>query len=105
MTSLMENASASRPVPASENIIAELPREVLEVGGLFSSPLVVSNSSYSKFAAPILENDCAVCKEQFKVETEDPDEQVVVTLPCKHTFHEGCIVPWLKSSGTCPVCR
>lgn len=53
----------------------------------------------------MLEKDCAVCKEQFKLETEDPDEQVVITLPCQHPFHEPCILPWLKSSGTCPVCR
>jgi hypothetical protein len=46
-----------------------------------------------------------VCKEQFSLTTEDPDDQVIVTLPCKHPFHEGCIMPWLKSSGTCPVCR
>jgi len=46
-----------------------------------------------------------VCKEQFSLNTEDPDDQVIVTLPCKHPFHEGCITPWLKSSGTCPVCR
>jgi len=49
--------------------------------------------------------DCAICKDQFKLGTEDPDEQIVVTLPCTHPFHEGCIVPWIKSSGTCPVCR
>ena len=55
--------------------------------------------------APLLERDCAVCKESFKLNPEDPDELVVVTLPCKHPFHEGCILPWLKSSGTCPVCR
>lgn len=46
-----------------------------------------------------------MCKEQFQLGTEDPDEQIVVTLPCKHPFHEPCIMPWLKSSGTCPVCR
>ena len=46
-----------------------------------------------------------MCKEQFSLTTEDPDDQVIVTLPCKHPFHEGCIMPWLKSSGTCPVCR
>ena len=55
--------------------------------------------------APLLEKDCAVCKEQFALGTEDPDEQIIVTLPCKHPFHEPCIMPWLKSSGTCPVCR
>jgi len=55
--------------------------------------------------APLLGRDCAVCKESFKLDPEDPDELVVVTLPCKHSFHEGCILPWLKSSGTCPVCR
>ena len=55
--------------------------------------------------APLLEKDCAVCKDQFSLETEDPDEQVVVTLPCQHPFHEPCILPWLKTSGTCPVCR
>jgi len=64
-----------------------LPREVLQEG------------------SPLLEKDCAVCKEQFVAVNEEPDDQVVVTLPCKHPFHEGCIIPWLKSSGTCPVCR
>ncbi|KAF9245849.1 hypothetical protein BU15DRAFT_85520 [Melanogaster broomeanus] len=87
MTQLMENSTAGRPVPATDEIINNLPKEVLIEG------------------SPLLERDCAVCKEQFKLDTEDPDELVVVTLPCKHPFHEGCILPWLKSSGTCPVCR
>lgn len=82
----MENTQ-SHPVPASEEIMQDLPRTVLEKG------------------SPLLEKDCAVCKDQFTLETEDPAEQIVVTLPCKHPFHEPCIMPWLKSSGTCPVCR
>ncbi|KAI0785357.1 hypothetical protein BC629DRAFT_1516594 [Irpex lacteus] len=86
ITQIMENSSA-HPVPASEEVLEKLPREVLEEG------------------SPLLEKDCAVCKDQFSLTTEDPDEQVVVTLPCKHPFHEPCILPWLKSSGTCPVCR
>jgi len=87
ITALMENANATRPVPATDEIIDELPREVLEIG------------------SPTLEKDCAVCKDQFKLDTEDPGEQVVVSLPCLHAFHEGCILPWLRTSGTCPVCR
>jgi len=87
ITQLMESNNAHRPVPAPEDVVSKLPREVLTVG------------------SATLQQDCAVCKEQFKLETEDPDEQIVVTLPCKHPFHEPCIIPWLKSSGTCPVCR
>ncbi|EAU92543.2 hypothetical protein CC1G_06554 [Coprinopsis cinerea okayama7 len=87
ITQLMEQSNAHRPVPATEEIINNLPREVLILG------------------SALLSEDCAVCKEQFKVETEDPEEQIVVKLPCKHPFHQPCIIPWLKSSGTCPVCR
>ncbi|XP_010525198.1 PREDICTED: RING-H2 finger protein ATL43 [Tarenaya hassleriana] len=42
---------------------------------------------------------CTVCLEDF-----EPKETVMIT-PCKHMFHEDCIVPWLKSKGQCPVCR
>jgi len=87
ITQLMENSNSGRPVPATDEIITNLPREVLER------------------RSPLLQKDCAVCKDQFKLGTDDPDEQIVITLPCKHPFHEGCIVPWIKSSGTCPVCR
>jgi E3 ubiquitin-protein ligase RNF115/126 len=87
VTELMENSNAHRPVAATEEVMDKLPRDVLEAG------------------SPLLEKDCAVCKEQFALNTEDPDEQVVVTLPCKHPFHQPCIIPWLKTSATCPVCR
>lgn len=87
ITQIMENSNSSRPVPATEEIIQKLPREVLVEG------------------SPLLSKDCAVCKDQFQLATEDPDEQVVVELPCKHPFHQPCILPWLNSSGTCPVCR
>ncbi|KAG5379762.1 hypothetical protein IGI04_027604 [Brassica rapa subsp. trilocularis] len=39
------------------------------------------------------EKRCTVCLEDF-----EPKETVMVT-PCKHMFHEECIVPWLKSKG------
>lgn len=35
---------------------------------------------------------------------EDQQDELVM-MPCKHLFHEDCLIPWLKNSGTCPVCR
>ncbi|CAL9246272.1 unnamed protein product [Arabidopsis halleri] len=42
---------------------------------------------------------CSVCLEQVTV------GEVVRTLPCLHQFHAGCIDPWLRQQGTCPVCK
>ena len=26
-------------------------------------------------------------------------------MPCGHRFHEKCLLQWLRSHNTCPVCR
>lgn len=36
---------------------------------------------------------------------EEGQQDELVMMPCKHLFHEDCLIPWLKNSGTCPVCR
>ena len=85
-----------RPRAAPREVIETLEREVLVVGT----------------ESTMVGKDCAVCKEAFEVkevvvtpEEEEEGMHIVVKLPCGHPFHEGCIVPWLKSSRTCPVCR
>uniref|UniRef100_A0A0E0M042 RING-type E3 ubiquitin transferase n=1 Tax=Oryza punctata TaxID=4537 RepID=A0A0E0M042_ORYPU len=45
------------------------------------------------------EKACTICLETFIA-----GEQVVAT-PCNHIFHQGCITPWVKGHGNCPVCR
>lgn len=42
--------------------------------------------------------ECAICK-------HDNQESVVSTPQCKHHFHEGCILTWVRRTQTCPLCR
>jgi len=53
--------------------------------------------SKSKNSAELI--DCSVCKEEFNL------NDIVRKIPCNHLFHEDCIVPWLTSRNSCPVCR
>lgn len=42
---------------------------------------------------------CAICKDSLPVGT------VVNQLPCFHLYHPSCILPWLTSRNSCPLCR
>lgn len=42
---------------------------------------------------------CPVCKDDMPITT------VAKQLPCMHLYHSSCILPWLSSRNTCPVCR
>ena len=79
------------------------------------------NSQFTFFTDPLENEDCAICKDSFAFippdsttepsaedkakNKEDAQPQEALTLPCKHSFHEECIVPWVRVKGTCPVCR
>jgi hypothetical protein len=43
---------------------------------------------------------CAVCLSEF--EGGEP----VAQLPCSplHTFHQACVLPWLRKERRCPLC-
>ncbi|XP_076057660.1 E3 ubiquitin-protein ligase RNF181-like [Oratosquilla oratoria] len=65
------------PPPTSKEFLQNLPtRKITETGG-----------------------QCPVCLKEWAVEEE------VVKLPCKHEFHTTCIMPWLKKTNSCPLCR
>lgn len=50
-------------------------------------------------AAPEEHRACTVCMEDFRAGEEQR------TLPCFHRFHKECIDPWLRQSGSCPICK
>ncbi|KAI7816324.1 hypothetical protein BC939DRAFT_469498 [Gamsiella multidivaricata] len=62
---------------------------------------IIDNIPHHKLTDEELEakTECSVCKDEFAKEDN------LLQLPCKHIFHEDCIKPWLKVSGTCPTCR
>jgi len=49
------------------------------------------------------EQTCAVCFE--KVKKESDIDYCLKALTCKHQFHRRCIIPWIRTNDTCPVCR
>ncbi|KAI0843206.1 hypothetical protein F5Y06DRAFT_83245 [Hypoxylon sp. FL0890] len=84
ITNLMEaNPQSNAPPPASEETIAKLPKRNLDEAML----------------GPELKGECTICIDDMKLGDE------VVVLPCKHWFHEQCVVLWLKQHNTCPICR
>lgn len=42
---------------------------------------------------------CSVCLDDFEVGIEAKQ------MPCKHSFHADCLLPWLELHSSCPVCR
>lgn len=44
-------------------------------------------------------NQCAVCQDEFEKGSK------VKQMPCKHVYHDGCLIPWLQLHNSCPVCR
>jgi len=42
---------------------------------------------------------CVICMEQY----EEGDG--LCTLACFHVFHKDCILEWLKTHNTCPICK
>ncbi|ETW03771.1 hypothetical protein H310_05137 [Aphanomyces invadans] len=44
-------------------------------------------------------SDCPICLSDFAA------SDLVINLPCHHTFHSTCGLPWLQEHNVCPTCR
>jgi E3 ubiquitin-protein ligase RNF115/126 len=81
LQNLAESGESGRrgPPPAAKSAVAELPK--LEIMSEAENVL------------------CAICKDMVTV------DEMATKLPCGHGYHGDCIVPWLDSRNSCPVCR
>ena len=44
-------------------------------------------------------SECSICQEDFQAGAN------VVKLPCRHLYHTDCVIHWLETNNTCPLCR
>ena len=75
--------SNNRHPPASDKAIKELKKIEVNDNNL---------SNYKNIT-------CNICLENFEV------GNILRVLECNHEFHQNCIITWLKSNNTCPICR
>ena len=45
------------------------------------------------------EGECCICLAPFEANDQ------VRRLPCRHTYHKGCIDHWFEQSILCPICK
>jgi len=84
ITNLMEaNSQSNAAAPASAEAIDSLTRKPLDEATL----------------GPEHKGECTICIEDMNL------GDMATFLPCKHWFHEDCVVLWLKEHATCPICR
>ncbi|OQS05191.1 hypothetical protein THRCLA_02635 [Thraustotheca clavata] len=75
----------------------EVPKDMLDI---YAMQRMLSHSldNQSEIAAA---ETCSICLSTF-AETQG---EAIVQLTCSHIYHRDCVVAWLVTKKTCPLCR
>lgn len=85
--------------PASKEVVADLPKRIV----LASSTDPGDKCSIClKVVAGDDDNEGEKSK---STECDDEKARTFRVLPCNHSFHDCCILPWLEKTNSCPLCR
>ncbi|XP_020585601.1 E3 ubiquitin ligase BIG BROTHER-related-like isoform X2 [Phalaenopsis equestris] len=63
------------------------------------SYLPTSTYKTSLFSKREKNEECVICYMAYK------NRDKLITLPCQHQYHQGCVSHWLKINKACPVCN
>lgn len=65
----------------------------------FISYLPVSTYKTGLFSRRDKHEECVICYMAYK------NRDNLITLPCQHQYHKGCVTRWLRINKACPVCN
>mmetsp|Transcript_3508 Transcript_3508/g.7300 ORF Transcript_3508/g.7300 Transcript_3508/m.7300 type:complete len:560 (-) Transcript_3508:787-2466(-) len=83
-----------------QNHYVESIKSCRECGVMTPASITAPPEQHKTLRADDLIN-CSICIEELNVQ-----DQGTVRLPCHHSFHADCILPWLtERQGTCPLCK
>lgn len=93
----------SQPREFSMNLIFEI--QECDIGDELEMELVNDEEGYEESIEEF--GTCAICMDEFvHVDiNNDIGTSRIFRMPCNHVFHQQCIVKWLQTSHTCPLCR
>jgi hypothetical protein len=66
--------------------------------GLVAATKLPSNT-YEKVETTNKDETCPICMELFL------EGSIIRELPCKHIFHDNCVLQWFVKDDRCPKCR
>jgi hypothetical protein len=52
-----------------------------------------------------LANSCCICYHPYNPNLMNPEAEDPFQLACGHVFGTTCLEKWVRSNGTCPLCR